>query len=310
MMQAFHFLRPHWLLLLPVAAGIIWAIARRSDAQRKWRAFLAPHLLEVLLVDQHGERRIRPITLLAVVLLLGIVALAGPTWRQQPSPFAQDEASLVIALKVTPSMLTEDVQPSRLQRAVHKIRDLLAKRPGARAALIAYAGSAHLVMPLTHDANVINSFASELHPDIMPQAGDNPSAALALAAKQLREAGEMGSVLWIGDGLPAGEASGVASRGKNGIASLVMLGTLSPDPKSAERRELKQAASTLRARLEFLSPDERDIDAIAADVEADFTSVLDTEEGIRWQDEGYWLLFPVSILALFWFRAGWVVRYQ
>lgn len=310
MIEHFHFLRPGWLLLLPLVAGLVWGIARRSDAYRKWRKFLAPHLLSVLLVDRRGSKRIRPITLLAVVLILGIVALAGPTWRQQPSPFTQDTASLIIVLKVTSSMLTEDVQPSRLERATHKIKDLLTKRAGSSAALIAYAGSAHLVMPLTRDANIINTFATELHPDIMPQHGDDPVAALALAANRLLGVKEKGSILWIGDELAVDEATVIAAQGKRSVTSLIMLGAVGLDPDSTERDELQQAASALGGRLEFIAPDERDIDAIAAYVEADFTAVLETEAGTRWQDEGYWLLFPIIVLALFWFRAGWVVKYQ
>lgn len=310
MMEHFHFLRPYWLLLLPVAAGLVWAIARRSDASRKWRALLAPHLLEALLVDRQRGQRVRPLVLLAVLLLLGIFAMAGPAWRQQPSPFTQDAAALVIVLKVTPSMLTEDVQPSRLQRATQKIHDVLTRRPGARAALIAYAGSAHLVMPLTRDAGIIDMFAAELGPDMMPQDGDDADAALALAAKQLLEANETGSVLWMGDGLTTAEAERIASHGKRGLRSLVMLGTVGLDPDSAERRELRQAASTLRARLEFIAPDERDVDAIVARVQTDFSSAVVAEQGTRWQDAGYWLLYPMVLLALFWFRTGWIVRYQ
>lgn len=310
MMEHCHFLRPYWLLLLPVAAGMVWTIARRSDASRKWRALLAPHLLEVLLVDRQRGQHIRPLVLLAVLLLLGIVATAGPTWRQQPSPFTQDAAALVIVLKVTPSMLTKDVQPSRLERATQKIHDVLVRRPGARVALIAYAGSAHLVMPLTRDASIIDAFAVELGPDMMPQDGDDADAALALAAKQMLDANETGSVLWVGDGLAPAEAERIASQGKHGVASLVMLGTVGLDPDSAERRELRQTASTLGARLEFIAPDERDVDAIVARVETDFSSAVVAEQGTHWQDAGYWLLYPIMLLALFWFRAGWIVRYQ
>jgi Ca-activated chloride channel family protein len=309
-MEHFHFLRPGWLLLLPLVVGLVWAVVRRNDAYHKWREFLAPHLLEVLLVDRRGSKRIRPITLLAVVLTLGIVALAGPTWRQQPLPFTQDTASLVIVLKVTPSMLTGDVQPSRLERAAHKIKDLLVKRAGLSAALVAYAGSAHLVMPLTRDANIINSFATELHPDMMPQHGDDPIAALTLAAKQLLGAKEKGAILWIGDALTADAATHIAAQGKRSLASLIMLGAVGLDPDSTEREELQQAASVLGVRFEFIAPDDRDIDAIAAYVEADLTSVLETEAGTQWQDEGYWLLFPIIVLALFWFRAGWLMKYQ
>ena len=54
-----------------------------------------------------------------------VVALAGPAWQREPAPFADDTAVLAIVLKVTPSMLTEDIQPTRLSRSVQKIHDLL-----------------------------------------------------------------------------------------------------------------------------------------------------------------------------------------
>ena len=309
-MQYFHFLQPHWLLLLPVAVALLWAIARRGDAQRKWRAFIAPHLLKALLVDRQHGKGIRPLTLLGVVLLLGIVALAGPSWRQQPSPFTQDAASLVIVLKVTPSMLTEDVQPSRLQRATQKIRDVLARRPGARTALIAYAGSSHLVMPLTRDASIINTFAADLGPGVMPREGDDPLAALSLATQQLRDSGQRGSVLWIGDALAAEESSRIAAQANRDSPSVVMLGALGLERDSAQHRELQQAASTIGARLQFIAPDERDVDAITDFVAADFSSMSGAEEGMQWRDEGYWILFPLVALSLLWFRAGWLVRYR
>lgn len=311
MMELFHFLRPGWLLLLPLALGLVWVIAQRSDTHRKWRKFMSPHLLEALLVDARQARRVRPLGLLVIVLVTGIVSLAGPTWRQQPSPFTQDTAALVIVLKVTPSMLTEDLAPSRLERTVQKIHDLLARRPGARTALIAYAGSSHLVVPLTRDANIINTFAAALRPEIMPEAGDDPESALALAIKQLVEAGDNGSVVWIGDGITVTQATHMSGQSRPGGAPLLMLGAVELNPDSTEHLELRQAASELNAKLTFITPDERDIDAVTAQVEADFSSVVDeTAEGVRWQDGGYWLLFPLVGFALFWFRAGWVVKYQ
>ncbi len=84
-------------------------------------------------------------------------------------------------------MLAEDIQPTRLERATHKIRDLLALRPGARTALIAYAGSAHLVMPLTTDARLIEEFAGELSPGLMPRPGNAPAEALTLATQLLQQ---------------------------------------------------------------------------------------------------------------------------
>jgi len=310
MIESLHFLRPQALFLLVPAVGLVWAIARRRDAWRKWQDLLAPHLLQALLVYTQRRRESRPLLLLAFALLLGIVALAGPAWRQQPVPFAQDTAALVIVLKVTPSMLAQDVQPSRLERARQKIQELLEQRPGARAALVAYAGSAHLVMPLTRDISLIDTFAAALHPDIMPREGDDPAAALALAARQLDEAHEKGSVLWVGDGLAGAEAERIVLQDTQAVISLVMLGTVWPDGDGPERRELEHAASVLGARLVFVAPDARDVDSMAAGVAANFAAAMESDGGTRWQDEGYWLMFPLVLLALLWFRTGWVVRYR
>jgi len=308
-LSSFHFLRPGWLWLLPVAALLIWMITRRSDAQRTWRKIVAPQLLEALLVKGGQQGRLRPVPVLATVFAVGIVALAGPAWRFEPSPFSEDKAALVIVLEVTPSMLTSDLQPSRLERAVHKINDVLARRPGTRTALIAYAGSAHLVMPLTRDAEIIKSFAGELRPELMPREGDDPAAAVALATRHLQESKQSGSILLIADGVAATEANQIAQQRKSEATPLVLFGAVGFEGESPERRELKQAASTLGAGLVFVSPDDRDVTAITAQIERSLSSVADTEGGTRWRDEGYWLTPLLCALALLWFRPGWVVRY-
>ena len=102
------------------------------------------------------------------LIVLICLALAGPTWQREPAPFADDTAALVIVVEVTPTMLAQDVQPSRLERAALKIHDLLALRRGSVTALVAYAGSAHLVLPLTQDGDLITEFAAQLDPSIMP----------------------------------------------------------------------------------------------------------------------------------------------
>ena len=137
----FHFLRPWWLLAAVPCLLLYWMIARRQDVGRAWRKVVAGHLLKHLLQGESRRSLWGPKNLMLCTWLLSVLSLAGPTWRREPSPFADDEAALVIAMEVTPTMLAQDVQPSRLKRSVLKIHDLLAARPGVRAALVAYAGA-------------------------------------------------------------------------------------------------------------------------------------------------------------------------
>ncbi len=180
----FHFIRPLWLLLAPVAVALWWLWRREADPLRGWRRQLAPELLEALVVGRSRRQRWQGGSLL-VAWLLGVVAVAGPTWQLEPSPFADDATPLMILLKADASMEQSDLEPSRLERARLKIADLAAARRGQPLGLIAYAGSAHLVLPPTRDTAIVASMAAEIAPGIMPEPGDRLDLALALAQRVL-----------------------------------------------------------------------------------------------------------------------------
>ena len=128
----FHFLRPLWLLALVPAALIGWLLWRQRDPLRSYRTNIAPHLLTHLVIKAGKTSLLRPEVVLLCALPLSILALAGPSWRQEPSPFAEDQAAAIVVMKIAPSMQASDLQPSRLERAQHKLHDWLALRPGAR----------------------------------------------------------------------------------------------------------------------------------------------------------------------------------
>ena len=62
---------------------------------------IAPHLLAHLRVGTGEGWRFRPLHLIVTLLVLGAVALAGPTWEREVSPLAEDTAPLIIALDVS-----------------------------------------------------------------------------------------------------------------------------------------------------------------------------------------------------------------
>ncbi|MDE0692339.1 MAG: VWA domain-containing protein, partial [Gammaproteobacteria bacterium] len=202
MMEAladFHFLRPLWLLALPLAP-LLWWLGRQARAGAGgWREAVAPELLRVLLEERDQGPALRPKIILAAVVLT-ILALAGPTWERLPEPVAQRTDGLVVVLDVSMSMLAEDVEPSRMARARHKLADLLGQRQEGLTALVAYAGDAHVVTPLTDDTRTIANLVGALHPTMMPVQGSRPGAALELARQLYRNAGlEQGRVLLITD---------------------------------------------------------------------------------------------------------------
>jgi Ca-activated chloride channel family protein len=320
--ELFHFLRPAWLLLLLPAALVTWSIMRRQDPMRSWKAVIAPELLEHLAIRKEERRsRLRPVFGLAVMWLLGILALAGPSWEKEPTPFTEDQAALFIVLKVTPDMLAQDIQPSRLKRSVQKISDLLALRPGTKTGLVAYAGSAHLVMPLTADPDIIGFFAAELTPDVMPVPGDEPVQAVELAQRRLLASGLPGSIVLVADSVDpavaAGLANAVGGPGADQGADVHILAMAagpgvvpppgSPAAPALDEDAMRKAAKAGGGALVLASPDDSDVRRLSARIERSIATAP-TQEGERWKDAGYYLLAMGFMLALPFFRRGGAVN--
>jgi Ca-activated chloride channel family protein len=319
-LENFHFLRPACLLLLLPAALVTWSILRRQDPLRSWQAVIAPELLQHLVVEQEARRsRLRPAIVISSAWLLGTLALAGPTWQKEPTPLTEDQSALFVVLKVTPEMLAQDIQPSRLQRAGQKIGELLALRPGTRTGLIAYAGSAHLVMPLTSDPEVIRFFATELTPDVMPQDGDEPAEAVALANRQLAGSGLPGSIVLVADHLGEEQAGELRMLREQGGAEVhvyamaagpeVLVPPGSPPAVALDEDGMARAARAGGGSLVLATPDDRDVRQLSSRIERSIAAAP-LAEGERWADLGYWLLPLLLPLMLLFFRPGGAVALQ
>lgn len=298
---SFHFIRPAWLLALGPAALLWWLRKRRDDAKQPWRGIVAPHLLTHLLSGEERQSRLGPLECIALGWVLAVVAIAGPTWKHEPSPFADDVAAVAIVVKVAPSMITEDVQPSRLARATTKIHDLLKERGAAKTSLIAYAGSAHVVMPVTKDSGIIDTFAQALDPKIMPVDGDVAAEALKLADQTLAEAGG-GSILWITDSIAAEQNAPLSSLRKSSGTAVRLLPPLFPGP---ELDAVSTSARSVNASVVRLAADDTDIRELAS--ASKFASTTGGDANRRWAESGYWLTPVIAALLLLFFRKGWMV---
>ncbi|HMO28915.1 VWA domain-containing protein [Enterovirga sp.] len=300
-LSAFHFERPLWLLALVPAVLLTLLGHRIADPASHWRRVIDPDLLKYLLVSNGPAARVTPNLLLMAAWALGIVAVAGPAWQRVPSPFADSKPPVVVVLKVTPSMMTGDLAPTRLDRARQKLADLLALREGASAGLIAYAGSSHLVLPPTPDAKVVLDLAKALSPAIMPKEGDDLAGALAMARRVLAGNGHGGSILVMADTV-AGDQ--IPRLGKMSGVDVTLLSLL---PPHLDTPALSEAARSLGATLVATTPDQSDVAAIARRLDRVGRTGDVEGEGQRWQEAGYWLTPLLALLALLWFRRGWVL---
>jgi Ca-activated chloride channel family protein len=145
-LEAFHFLRPWWLLALLPAAALAYACLRGKAAGGGWERVIDRDLLDALMLPRATRQSDLPFGLLLAGWSLAVIGLAGPAWERLPEPVHRRGDALVVALDMGGSMLAGDLSPSRLARARFKLNDLLARRRDAYTALLVYAGDAHVAL--------------------------------------------------------------------------------------------------------------------------------------------------------------------
>ncbi len=333
----FHFVRPFWLLAIIVLLIVLWLLKKHRFHQSPWQKLLPPHLSGVLVegaTNSSGpskqplhERMFlsRPL----FIGLLSIIALAGPAWQKLPQPVYQTERGSVLIMDMSYSMYATDIKPNRLTRARFKAIDLLNKVNDGDVGLIAYAGDAFVISPLTQDIKNIELLLPSLTPEIMPELGANPFAALTLAHEMLTNAGHLtGDIYWFTDDVDNEELSdiydwsnkfghhlnilGIGS--PNGAPIKLPSGELLKDNNGAiviprlPTQKLQSLAARGRGNYQTISNGDIDIDNLISkfDVLENNKSKQQQSQqtGDQWQEQGAWLLLLVLPLALSYFRRG------
>ena len=329
MLENFHFLQPLWLLALLPLAAMLWLIARRVDASTPWRKLVDAQLLPLLLHDQKTHRSKMPLWLLSIGWLLAVLALADPTWEQQPQPLLQTSTSRVIVLDLSRSMLVPDLKPSRLVRARFKVEDILSQDAEGQTGLVVFAGDAFTVSPLTRDADTIRAQLKALHPSIMPSQGSRADLGLLKAQELLQQAGvKDGQVILLADGVQGDRANAAASQLNASGFDVSVLGTGTPDGAplpdgrggtlrdesgkplvpGLEETALASIAREGGGRYTSLRGDQSDLDYLLETDTTDNDSIRSEDlQAQKWKEQGpllVVLLLPVAALA---FRRGWIL---
>ena len=311
-LEHFHFLRPTWALLLIPWLAMMVIRHQQRDKQEMFGGIIAPHLLQHLRLQRFDTRWLNPKNFSLLFMALALLVIMGPTWRQQLSPLNQDEAALVVLLDVSSTMQQRDVQPSRLQCAKQKISDLLALRPDKKSALIVYSGTAHSVLSLTADQDILNQYLAAITPAIMPRSGKFPEYSLPLADEILRGRNAPATIVMFSDGLGAESGQAFESYFLTHPHQLLVVGVGSEDEEPGiaplERESLKALASDANGVYLSLTIDDADVRQLNQRIESHYTVTQDS--ALPWFDSGYLLVFPAMGLFLMWFRRGWTLTWM
>ncbi|MBI2379302.1 MAG: VWA domain-containing protein [Gammaproteobacteria bacterium] len=327
----FHFLRPAFLLGLVLLPWLARALASRRAGSGLWQRAVDAHLLPFLLIGRGGGGASAwPRRLALSAWLIAVLALAGPAWERLPEPVYERLAPRVFVLDLSASMNAADLAPSRLVRARYKLLDLLDRQREGQAGLVAYAGDAHVIAPLTPDARTLANLVPALAPELMPKAGSRADLAVAKALELLKQAGfRQGEILMLTDGVDTEAADAVADALSGSPYRLSILGVGSADgapiPLPKGRGFLKDAAgniviprldaASLRAlasagggRYAELAADDADLDRLLPDSLL-LDNAVQSEQARhteRWADRGPWLLVLLLPLALAGFQGRWL----
>ena len=319
------FSRPAWLLVLLPALALCWLLYQRSQRRSGWEALLPLRMQQALLERETNNRPRARYLLLGGVWLIAVIALAGPSWSLPLETNPENQAAIVLVLEVTPAMLATDVPPSRLQRARHKVHDVIRLAADHQLALIAYAGSAHRVTPLSHDRATLTNLLGALEPDIMPAEGRDLDAALTLAREMLAGLPPSSSqVLLLTSGADAGQLQALERHAGELGAQLAILGvgtqTGAPVPGAGGGFQRDEAGRILVPRL-----DSQALAGIARRHGAAYHGVTTTDQDLEHllplrqysavaaeqqqmilRDQGHWLVLLLVPLAALGARRGWL----
>ena len=331
LISQFHFLRPLWLLMLLPCFLLVLFLLKQQQAQGNWTKVIAPELLPWLLEGDNKKPVRWPLMLVLSGWAVTCLAMAGPTWIKQPVPISKNQHPLVVAVDLSFNMFAADLSPNRLTRARFKLQDLFNLRSEGLSALVAYAGSAHTVAPLTDDNRTLNNLVKALSPDVMPVQGNNPVDAIRLARELITQgSNEPGNILLVTGSISEAQAEQITDLLKDSPIRLSILGTGTeqgapiPLPKGGylkdeqgtiivpqlDQGQLQALARANGGRYQTMTLTDTDLKTLvpASSNKPLFSERDSADQSFdQWYDAGYWLVWLLLPLALFGFRRGWLM---
>ncbi|ELC0657069.1 VWA domain-containing protein [Vibrio fluvialis] len=323
-MSDFVFLSPLWLLALIPLGGLVLWLSRRAKNQ----TLIAPHLASALGLASPKSQR-GALHLLGLSWLIAVTALAGPSFEKQPRPSYSNSSARVVVMDMSLSLHAADIKPNRLAQARYKVLDLLKGWQEGSTALVAYAGDAYTVSPLTSDSATIANLVPNLSPEIMPFPGANAASGVKLAIEMLKNAGlNRGDIILLADDLDSSESKAIRALldGTNWTLMIVGIGTKAGAPIPLDDGSLLKtdAGQTVVAKTDFAAmqslasavngvftpyrADGSDVERILAQTRSEkpVTGSKNAQTISDQVNNGYWLVVLLLAPVLLLFRRGFV----
>lgn len=164
-----------WMLLalvVPALGYVAFLRLTRQASLDRWpamrRVAITGQRVRAVLPRQTGS-----IVFIMLAIALALSAIARPRWGEQTDASFSHTREVFIALDLSRSMLTQDVAPSRLDRAKEITEQLLDSLQGESVGLVVFAGTAFVQVPLSPDYQIVREFMPSLDTDYLPRGGSD-----------------------------------------------------------------------------------------------------------------------------------------
>lgn len=195
----FQFENPSWLhAIWGVVALAILLVALELRGTSLLQRFMSTRMQGKLLRQVGLARRIVAKLLFCVALVALVFALMRPQWGGTMQTMSRVDSQIMVCLDVSKSMLAEDVVPSRLERAKAELDSLLSLLAnGQQVGLIAFAGKATVLCPMTTDFGFLRLILSEASPASVGLGGTKIGDAIRVAVDGFRTGGDINRLLLV-----------------------------------------------------------------------------------------------------------------
>ncbi len=159
------------LLFAPLILGLGHFFLVRKE--KIIAAFFSKENFEKIGVKKSRGKVFLKYLILSVVFSCFVAALAAPRYGFKEIVLNKINNNIFIAVDTSLSMRAKDVKPSRIEVAKRKIIDFIDEAKGERIALVPFAGESFMLIPLTTDYSIFESFKDVIDCDIIPVQGTN-----------------------------------------------------------------------------------------------------------------------------------------
>ncbi|KFF20379.1 MULTISPECIES: VWA domain-containing protein [Flavobacterium] len=209
------------LILLPILVCIF--LFNMYWKRKKQREFGDLDLVKKLTPEHSVFKPFLKLGVILLALAALILGLVNPKIGTKMETVKREGIDIVFAVDVSKSMLAEDVAPSRLEKSKQLVSQIINQLGNDRIGIVAYAGSAFPVLPITTDYSVAKMFLQSMSPDMVSSQGTSLDEAIKLSATYFDEKSKTSKLLiLISDGEDHSEGAEAAAEEANKLGMKII----------------------------------------------------------------------------------------